>query len=516
MTNAARRPLMSILEKGERDRATRLRFVDGQRSSELLVADLVARARRVAAGLAALGVKPGDRVSSQLTNGEQSIELQFAALMVEAVLVPVVPVFGPKELGQILADAQPVIHVTHDRWGRTDYLANLKAVDGELLPNQVIVVGDAPGQYLSWSQLAQTPPLAELPADGGDTEVPCLIIYTSGSTGVPKGVQHTQATAFAEVVDLDYRASRGPGDVYLQVSAAGHIGGYMYPLRAIWYEMETIVMDSWDAQLACRMATTFRVSGMVATPFHAVSMLEVREREPGVDLTSIKLMMIGGAPVTDELLDSLDAAGVIGVRAYGMSEHPTIAIGSHHDSLADRRDRGIWVTPANKVRIVDDDGKPVPDGTPGEIQSRGPERLTGYTNAPSPFTSDGWFPTGDIGVFDDEGRLSVVDRKKNIIIRGGENLSATEIENTVRLHPAVADAAVIGVPDKRYGERVCAWVVLRPDQHLDLAELMRFFLDQGLTKQKVPEFLEFAAELPRTGTGKIRKSELAALFAART
>src|ERR1700744_5546109 len=157
MTNAARRPLMSILEKGERDRDTRLRFVDGQRSSELPVADLVARARRVAAGLSALGVRPGDRVSSQLTNGEKSIEQQFAALMVEAVLVPVVPVFGPKELGPILTDARPVVHVTHDRWGKTAYLANLKAVDDALVPGQVIVVGDAPSQFLSGSHLGWTP-----------------------------------------------------------------------------------------------------------------------------------------------------------------------------------------------------------------------------------------------------------------------------------------------------------------------------------------------------------------------
>jgi cyclohexanecarboxylate-CoA ligase len=512
----ARRPLMAVLQKGKRDRATTFRFVDRSSNAELVAADVVAEARCVATGLAALGVRAGDRVSAQLTNGEQSIALQFAALMLDAVLVPIVPVFGPNEVGQILADARPMVHVTHDRWGKIDYLATIAALDPEVVPPTVVVVGRPREGQVPWSQLRDCEPLAELPADDGETPVPCLIIYTSGSTGVPKGVQHTQATAFAEVIDLDYRASQSPDDVYLQVSAAGHIGGYMYPLRALWYEMDTIVMDGWDAELACRMATTYRISGMVATPFHAISMLETLEEDPSVDLTSIRLMMIGGAPVTSELLERLDRVGIIGVRAYGMSEHPTIAIGSNKDSLEDRRDRGIWITQANDVRLVDDDGALVPVGSPGEIQSRGPERFTGYTNVETPFTQDGWFPTGDIGIVDDKGRLAVVDRKKNIIIRGGENLSATEMEHVVQAHPAVADAAVIGVPDPRYGERACAFVVLRPGERLGLPELMTWFLGQGVAKQKVPEFLEILDILPRTGTGKIRKGELATLHSART
>ena len=198
------------------------------------------------------------------------------------------------------------------------------------------------------------------------------------------------------------------------------------------------------------------------------------------------------------------------VRAYGMSEHPTVVIGDPADPLEVRAHRDGRVTPNNRLRLVDDDGRPVSVGHRGELQVRGPEQFVGYTNVPlaDTFTADGWFPTGDIGLLDAEGYVTVVDRKKNIIIRGGENLSATEIEDVVGSHPAVAEVGVIGVPDERYGERACAFVVLREGAELTLEELGRHFAESGVARQKVPEHLRFVPSLPRSGTGKIRKHEL--------
>jgi len=242
-------------------------------------------------------------------------------------------------------------------------------------------------------------------------------------------------------------------------------------------------------------------------------MLEIAESR-GYDLGSMDMMMAGGAPVPADLVRRADAAGVVVVRAYGMSEHPTFAIGRWTESVDLRAEHDGYITGRNEVRLVDDNGQIVEEGRPGEIQVRGPEQFLGYTNYPDSevFTPDGWFLTGDIGVLD--GRLlTVVDRKKNIIIRGGENLSATEIETVVVTHPSVAEVAVVGFPDQRYGERACAFVVLNAGMSLDLSGLREHFAKSGVAKQKTPEFLELVEALPRTGTGKIRKHELARMRA---
>lgn len=491
--------------------STVIEFVTPDGRQDITIGEVLERARRVAGGLRELGVQPRDRVTVQLSNRAESMVLQFAVLMLDAVLAPVVPVFGAREVAQVLADAKPAVYVTQRRWNKFDYLATLAELPDDALPERVVVVDGAPDGCIDWSQLEAADPIE--PVADVDETAACLIIYTSGSTGVPKGVQHSRASIFAEAHDYDYRPHRDSEvDVYLQGSAAGHIGGYMFPIRAVLYRMRTLVLDGWNAELACSLVEAEKVTAMVVTPFHLVQMLEVVERTGG-DLSSMDMMMIGGAPVPPALIRRADAVGVTAVRAYGMSEHPTFAIGSWRDPLDLRAEHDGYVTGANEVRLVDDDGAVVPLGAPGEVHVRGPEQFLGYTNVPDAdvFTADGWFPTGDIAVQDADGVLTVVDRKKNIIIRGGENLSATEIETVVGTHPAVGEVAVIGVPDERYGERAAAYVVLREGATLDLPELLQHFVDTGVAKQKAPEFLHFLTSLPRTGTGKLRKHELVRL-----
>jgi len=165
--------------------------------------------------------------------------------------------------------------------------------------------------------------------------------------------------------------------------------------------------------------------------------------------------------------------------------------------------------------LVDEAGQPVTPGAAGEIRTRGPERFIGYTNAdPGALATGEWFSTGDIGRVDARGLLTVVDRKKNIIIRGGENLSASEIELVLGRHPAVAEVAVVGVPDEKYGERACAFVVLAAGHTLDLGDVRRHFADQGVGIQKTPEHLRLVDQLPRSAIQKVRKQELRQLFLA--
>lgn len=501
--------LTELIERaGGVDAGAKLEFVSLGTSTIATVGEVYERARRVASGLRKLGVEPGSRVSMQLSNRLESTIVQFATLMVDAVLVPIVPVLGAREVAQVFEDARPVAHITQRRWNKFDYADVVGSVPEDLRPTHIVMLDEALDGHLSWSDLERADPLAEELAH--DEDACCLIIYTSGSTGVPKGVQHSRRGLIAEAYDFDYRAYQDSDvDVYLQGSAAGHIGGYMFPLRAILYQMRTIVMDGWNAELACRLVEAEKVTAMVVTPFHAVGMLELAE-SGRYDLSSIRMMMCGGAPVAPSLVRRADVQGVGMVRAYGMSEHPTVAIGRWQEALDVRAEHDGPLTGDNLVRLVDEAGVEVPPGSPGEIELRGPEQFLGYTNVPDGevFTSDGWFPTGDIGVLDERGILTVVDRKKNIIIRGGENLSATEIESVVAAHPSVSDVAVIGVPDERYGERACAFVVLEEGTDLDLQQLADHFAAAGVAKQKIPERLEFIDVLPRTGTGKIRKHEL--------
>lgn len=482
-------------------------FAGPRSRREVPLSELLSRATHVAGGLRRLGVRSGETIVAQLCNREEAVILQFAALLLNAVLVPVVPVLGSADLIQILTDARPAALVTQRRWRSHEYVSGLGKLHPTARPPLVIVADGAPVGCTPWEEVEDSPGLGE--KAGADEDSVCLIIYTSGSTGVPKGVQHTRASIMAEIRDIDYRPTRSDSDLYLQPSAAGHIGGYLFPLRALAYGMRVAVMDGWNANLACRLVEREHVTVMNVTPFHAITMLEEAERS-GHDLSSVRMLVIGGAPAPPDLVVRADQAGMTGVRVYGMSEHPTIAIGRADDPQQIRATTDGYVTPGNTVRIVGDAGQPVPLGHPGAVQVRGPEQFAGYTNADpaDAFTADGWLRTGDVGILYPGDLLSIIDREKNIIIRGGENLSATEIEQAVSRHPAVAEVAVIGVADARLGERACAIVVLRPDHSLDLNGLTRHFAELGVARQKVPERLEYVDRLPRTATGKVRRREL--------
>jgi acyl-CoA synthetase (AMP-forming)/AMP-acid ligase II len=488
-------------------------FADPRSRRTVTLGELLSRAAHVAGGFQRLGVRPGERIAAQLCNREEAVILQFAALLLNAVLVPVVPVLGPGDVTRILEDARPTALVTQRSWNSHDYVSGFRKLHPAARPPLVIVADGAPDGCTAWEDLEEAPTLAgPLVADEASV---CLIIYTSGSTGLPKGVQHTRASIMAEIRDIDYRPSKNDSDLYLQPSAAGHIGGYLYPLRALAYGMRVAVMDGWNASLASQLVDRERVTVMNVTPFHALTLIEEAERG-GHDLSCVRMLVIGGAPTPPGLVARADRAGMTAVRVYGMSEHPTIAIGRPDDSQRIRDTTDGYVTPGNAVRIVDDANQPVPPGHPGAVQVRGPEQFAGYTNA-SPadsFTEDGWFRTGDVGILSPGNQLTIVDRQKDIIIRGGENLSATEIEQVIGRHPAVAQVAVIGVADARLGERACAFVVLRPGQGVDLPGLTRHFAELGVARQKVPELLEFVSTLPRTATGKVRKEELRKLIQA--
>ena len=221
--------------------------------------------------------------------------------------------------------------------------------------------------------------------------------------------------------------------------------------------------------------------------------------------------MTGAAAVPPTLVERADRAGVPSYRCYGSSEHPSVTSSLPSDPLEKRAMTDGSPMPPNEIRIVDDDGKDVDPGKPGEVATRGPELFVGYSDDAlnvAAFLPGGWFLTGDIGVVDAEGYLTITDRKKDVIIRGGENIASKEVEDVLSRHSAIDDVAVVAEPDERYGERVCAFVTLREGADLSLDEVRRLFANAGVARQKTPERLEVVDAFPRTAAGKIKKFEL--------
>jgi non-ribosomal peptide synthetase component E (peptide arylation enzyme) len=220
---------------------------------------------------------------------------------------------------------------------------------------------------------------------------------------------------------------------------------------------------------------------------------------------------MAGQGMTPAMVELADAKGFPGARVYGSTEHPTVTSFDPTLPFARRAGTDGRIDEANELRIVDDEGCELPPGSEGEIATRGPELFVGYLDSEldrESFLPGGWFKTGDVGRIDRDGFLCVTDRKKDIIIRGGENISSVEVEEVLLRHPAVAAAAAVAMPDAIYGEKVCAFVELAPDRSLSFAELSEHFARAGIARQKTPERLEILDPLPRNASGKVKKFEL--------
>jgi acyl-coenzyme A synthetase/AMP-(fatty) acid ligase len=338
-------------------------------------------------------------------------------------------------------------------------------------------------------------------------------VYTSGTTAEPKGVRHSHNTLLSEVRGSSRRAA--PGMKQLAAFPSGHVAGVLGLLRVLALGLPSVIMEAWDPVAAARLVEEHRVTSAAGAPIYLATLLDAAE-VTGRDLSSLAEYLTGAADVAPALIERADRCGIAAYRCYGSSEHPTISSGVPADPLVKRATTDGRVCPGSEVRIVDDEGRELPPGTDGEIVSRGPEQFLGYLASQldaDAYLPGGWLRSGDLGHLDSGGYLTVTGRKKDIIVRGGEKISAREVEDVLLSHPAVAEAAVVGAPDQRYGERSCAFVVLRPGASLDLAEVRRHFTGSGLARQKTPEQLVITTALPRTASGKVHKHALRARLA---
>jgi acyl-CoA synthetase len=472
------------------------------------VGEVYDEALRVAGGLRALGLGPGDVVAFQLPNWVEAAITFYACAMLGVTLVPIVHFYGPKEVGFILRQSRARALVIVSRIGGRDYLAELAGIRADLpdLESVVVVGGDAPEGMLAFDDLRAAAPI--LGPDAVDPDGPALIGYTSGTTADPKGVVHTHRTLGCEVRQLSaHQSERDRAN--LTGAPVGHaigmLAGLLCPLVS---GRPLYLIDGWDPPTVLAAMVEEGIGAGSGSTYFFTSLLDC----PGFGPEHIELMRfvgLGGSPIPNAVADRADQLGISLVRAYGCTEHPSVT-GSKHSDPREKRihtdGRPLdWV----EVRTVDEEGRDTAVGEPGEILTRGPDRFAGYTDpalTEAAIDAEGWFRTGDVGVLDPEGYLTITDRVKDIIIRGGENVSAAEVEQLLAHMDGVAEVAVVAAPDERFGEHGCAFFRMQAGVAApDLAAVKEHLGAAGLARQKWPEEVRSVDELPRTPSGKVQK-----------
>ena len=505
-----------------RQEPDRLAVVDGD--ARLTFQQLYERGLRLASALRRAGLRPGDVISFQLPNWNEAMVLNLAAAIGGFVCNPIIPIYRDAEVGFILKSSRTRVLFVPEAFRSTDYLAMVERLRPSLPDLKEVVtvrsVRDGYACFDRWlSREVDDLIKIERSFPEVDPNAVKLLLYTSGTTGNPKGVLHTHNTLRAEIDAVVAFWRLTSKDVVLMPSPVTHITGYLYALELPFaVAMKAVLMERWDPAQGVRLIAEHGASFSIgATPFLVELVSEVERQQ--MALPSLRLYGSGGAPVPPEVVKRAMSVlpNCVTFRVYGSSEAPTVSLGVASGDPAERGATTDGKIANNEVRIVDSDGCDVEEGREGEILVRGPEVMVGYTDprhTEEAFDERGFFRSGDLGFVDEHGYITISGRKKDLIIRGGENISPKEVEDVLHCHPAVVEAAVVAMPHQRLGETVCAYVVLRPGAMLELPDVVAFLENAKLARQKFPERLGVVDELPHTASGKALKHVLRARIAA--
>lgn len=479
----------------------------------LTYAGLDDRVRRLARALRGLGAGPGTRVAYLGPNHPAFLETMFATWSAGAIFVPLNMRLAGPELAYQLADCGAALLVHAPEQAAVVAGIRGEAGRGEAggsagLRHIVALARPAAGDRDYESLLGGPPPgPGDLPASLDD---PALIMYTSGTTGRAKGATLTHGNitwnAINVVVDADFRAD----EVALAVAPLFHTAALnMLCLPAMLKGGSVLIEPAFDPARALELIARYRVTSMFGVP----AIYDAMAASPGwadADTSSLRMLLCGGAPVPDATIRRYTSRGLTFIQGYGMTEtSPGALLLDAEHALAKAGSAGVphFFT---DVRVVGPEGAEAGPGERGEIIVAGPNVMAGYWGRPeasAAVLAEGWLQSGDVGTADEDGYVSVVDRIKDVIISGGENVYPAEVENALLSHPAVADCGVIGIADGRWGEVGRAVIVLRPGQSASEADILGF-LDGRLARYKIPKSVHFANGLPRTATGKILKKQL--------
>ncbi len=474
----------------DRARTTPDRVAIEYLGAETTYAELDARSEVLAAGLREEGLVRGDRVATLTGTSPEHVVVFFACAKAGLVLLPLNWRLAAAELSYQLADAEPAVLLASPEHAATastlhDRVAGLE----ELL---------APGGRRS-----------SAPAPSDDDGL--LLVYTSGTTGRPKGALLTHANCFWTNLSFDRVAGLADDDIVLSVLPQFHCGGWNVQALLAWWKGARVVLEpSFDAARTLELIGERGITTMMGVPANYLFMAN----EPafaGADLSSLRRAVVGGAPMPEALLETWHERGVEIVQGYGLTEAAPNVLCLPPEDAARRRGFAGKPYPHVDVALRDpDSGRHVEGVGEGELVVRGPNVFAGYWRDPKATAAafaDGWLLTGDIAARDEDGYYRIVGRLKDMVISGGENVYPAEIENVLHEHPAVVEAAVVGVPDERWGEACLAFVVLGEGQGADEEELLGFCREQ-LARYKVPREVRFVDMLPRNALNKVAKTEL--------
>jgi acyl-CoA synthetase (AMP-forming)/AMP-acid ligase II len=454
-----------------------------------------ARACDLAGRLATAGVGPGDTVVVQAAADRASTEALVALWLLGVVVVPLVATTSMDELAHVVGETGARAVVVAPEWRGVALADRVIAARSDLGLDAVFVLGELDSLRSG-----------SVPAVPASPDSVAVVLYTSGSTGVPKGVQHSHETLLSGLTAVPADGSSRS----LASFPAGHVASLLSLLRPLSVGGTTVVLDRWSARAAATLVEEHRLTTSAGTPFFLLTLLDEAERS-GRDISSLQWFLVGAATVPPSLVARAQAAGITSWRTYGSTEHPAISAGSPLDPPEKRRLTDGRPGAGNEVRLLDERGQDVASGEEGEIVARGPKQFLGYRDASldaDAFTDSTWFRTGDLGRFDPDGYLVVTDRVKDIIIRGGENISAREIEDALADHVAVSEVAIRAVPDDVWGEAVAAYVIAKAGFKPTLDELRAHVEAHGLAAHKAPARLVIVDDFPRTASGKVRKRDL--------
>jgi fatty-acyl-CoA synthase len=471
-------------------------------------AQLHERIGTVAAALSERGIRAGDRVAIMMTNRPEFLETMFAANALGAIVVPVNFRLAPDEIAYILTDSGASLLVVEEATAAP--AASARTACAHEIGFTSTGHADGADPYFPDAPAAEAgAPAVDVPEDS-----PALIMYTSGTTGRPKGAVLSHENLHCQSLTL-IRTWRlfGDDEVNLCASPLFHIAsiGSVAPMTLIGGTTVLLPSGGFSSAATLELLDTERVTSVFLVPAQWQMLCD--DRSLGTrDLSALKTMSWGAAPATTTLLTRMAEAfpGVTNVAVFGQTEmSPVTCALSGEDAL---RKIGSVGTPVTMVaaRVVDDDMKDVPPGEVGEIVYRGPSVMTGYWQNPEATAEafrGGWFHSGDLVRADEEGFLYVVDRKKDMIITGGENVYCAEVENALSAHPAVAEIAVIGAPHERWGETAVAVAALVPGASLTVGELREWGTSR-LARYKLPTVLHVMDALPRNASGKVLKTAL--------
>ncbi len=493
------------LTKRKKLHAAREAVVDGDR--RLTYEKLEIKTNRLAHGLQSMGVKHGDRCAILAYNCHEYIMVIFAAAKLGAILVPLNWRLSTPELAFNLNDSGTGTLLFDASFGET-----ASALEEQTGIQRMISLGHtASAEATNFeSLLASQPDQPPQPDRKVDLDTPHIIMYTAGTTGKPKGAILTQGASFYNAINLMVDMQFGPDDRNLSVLPMFHIGGIgLFTLPILYAGGTVVIQRTFEPAETLRLLKTENISlffGVAAIFLFLIQHPDFKAEA----FKNVRVVMSGGAPLPVSLVKQYHQAGIILRQGFGMSEAAP-SISTLSEELAFEKAGSIGQPLIHmEARVVDEDMQDVLVGQTGELIIRGPNLMQGYWNrseATEEAFAGGWFHTGDLAQMDPDGDLSIVDRKKDMFISGGENVYPAEVENAIYDLTQVAETAVIGVKDEKWGEVGYAVVVLKPTESISEAEVLGF-LSERLAKYKVPQRVVFMDQLPRNAAGKVLKNEL--------